>query len=863
MPEKHNQVIKISHAYEGNLKDVSLEIPKNKLVAFTGLSGSGKSTLLIDVLFQECQRQYLEAMSMEGIHKPKVERIQGISPALMIAQTDANRNPRSTVGTMTDVYTDLRMIYEKLGVRRCPHCQAEISAADCKEETEKKGNDFLVYMYCCKCGSKMKKITRTEFSFNTKEGACPVCEGLGKIHRIRKNQVIDEKLSLSEGAVRYWEKQYGKYQISILKTAFAYYGLPFSEKTLVGDFSEIQKVILQEGVADSRVQRAFPGKKAPEKSVDGKFEGVFSILRRRLADKEGDMKRLASYFEAAECPACKGERLSEISRNVVVNGIRLPQLSCFSLERLYDWVCELEQIILQENKAGRELVGAYLLDLKTKLNRFQKAGLGYLTPDRQIITLSGGEMQRLRLAAMLDSDLTGVIYILDEPTAGLHPRDTQGLIDILKKLRDLGNTVLIIEHDPDVMEAADYIVDMGPGAGKYGGEVVAQGTLETIMQQENSLTGEYLRRILPGKLPGKMRISDKHVSNEHKLSETQFASLKTTFRSSKDVFHIKNADRFNLKNIAVDIPIGCMTAVTGPSGSGKSTLVFEVLANEQLEQFDKIIEVEQSAITKMKRSNVATYSGLYAEIRTVFSRTQAAKKAGLTAKYFSFNTPGGRCENCEGLGYVSNNMLFFRDTEIVCPVCQGKQFSDDVLAVLYKGLSIKEVLMLSVEEAADFFADHAKIAGILGILKEAGLGYLELGQTLTTLSGGEGQRLKLARELVESSSLNRKFSKELVESSLDGKSAREPAKRSSGRQCLYLLDEPTTGLHPKDVEHFLKLLNRITDAGNTVVVVEHNQQLIQNCDWEIELGPDGGEKGGEVIYEGRPKSRKMECRWHS
>jgi excinuclease ABC subunit A len=798
--------IEIIRAYEGNLKDVCLEIPKNKLVVFTGLSGSGKSTLLMDVLFNECQRQYLEAITLQGIHKPKVERIRGASPAIAITQNNANSNPRSTVGTQTDIYTDLRMVYEKLGLRKCPYCGEVISSADCKEETEKINNDFYVYMYCCECGKRMDKITRTNFSFNTREGACPTCEGLGKIHSINKEHVVNEKLALEDGAISYWEKQYANYQISIFYAATQYYGIPVQAQTPVEQFSSIQKAILYEGIDNDLVKQSFPDQKPPKTSASGNFEGAFPIIWRRLAEKEGNANKLEDCFTIVECPDCKGERLSELSRNVIVNGTRLPQLSQYSLEKLCQWVNDLSASLSLKH---HELVKAYLLDINTKLTRVINVGLGYLTVDRQIITLSGGEMQRIRLAALLDSDLTGVIYILDEPTVGLHPKDTAGLITILERLRDLGNSVLVIEHDEDVMAAADYIIDIGPGSGKYGGEVIATGTLEEIKLQEASVTGDYLRTPHPGK---------------------------TDFRKSSDVIRVDAANKFNLRNISVTIPIGCLTSVTGPSGSGKSTLVFEVLAGNEhnaqnnlvhgLEHFDKVIKIEQSPITKMKRSNVATYSEVYSEIRTVFAKTDAAKQADLTAKHFSFNTPGGRCENCEGLGYVDSNMLFFSNIEVVCPVCNGHQFNDQVLSIKYKGRSIKDVLSLSVEDAVNFFADQPKILRILKLLQDVGLGYLELGQTLTTLSGGEGQRLKLAKELIGSGN----------------------AKRN-----LYLMDEPTTGLHPKDIEHFLVLLNRMVDAGNSIVVVEHNQQLIRNSDWIIDLGPEGGDKGGEIIFAGTPQ----------
>lgn len=801
--------IQIIGAHEGNLKNITLNIPKHKLAVFTGVSGSGKTTLLVDVLFHECQRLYLEALSLEGIHKPGVEKIRGASPAVLITQTESSRNPRSTVGTRTDVYTDLRMIYEKLGVRTCPHCGGTISSADCIEETEKIGNDFYVYMYCSRCGKRMHKITRTDFSFNTKEGACPACEGLGRVHSIRKEAAVDESLSPENGAIRCFEKQYCKYQISVLYRAFLHFGIPAAADTPVCQYSSLQKAIFYNGAGCEEVRKAFGSSAVPKTAAEGRFEGIYPILWRRLAEKKGDIGQLDAWFDTVECPECKGERLGSPGRDVTVNGVRLPELSEYSLEKLCQWVCGLRDSL---DTRRLELVEAYLRDIETKLKRYINVGIGYLTLDRQIITLSGGEQQRLKLAAALDSDLSGVIYILDEPTAGLHPKDTEGLIRILKKLRDLGNTVLVIEHDMDVMAAADIIIDIGPGAGRYGGEVVAAGTLTDIRHQNRSVTGRYL--LNPP--------ADRH-----------------TFRKASGSIHIKHADLFNLKDISTQLPTGCFVSVTGPSGSGKSTLIFEVLAKGRkdtahncvtgLEQFDGIVRIEQSALARMKRSNVATYSDVYSEIRSVFARTCEAAEAGLTAKHFSFNTPGGRCENCGGLGYIENNMLFFTNTEIVCPVCHGSRFSEEVLAVKYKGLSIKDVLDLSVEEAAEVFSGHKSILAVLNLLTEVGLQYLQLGQTLTTLSGGEGQRLKLARELIGS---GRK------------------------RHNLYLMDEPTTGLHPADIEHFLKLLNRLIDGGSTVVVVEHNQQLIRNSDWVIDLGPAGGENGGYVLFEGTPEEMK-------
>ncbi|MBR0596898.1 ATP-binding cassette domain-containing protein [Sinanaerobacter chloroacetimidivorans] len=801
----------ISGAKEGNLKNISLEIPRDKLVVFTGLSGSGKSTLAIDVIFNECQRQYLEAIGLQGIHKPKIDFIRNVSPAILITQTESNKNPRSTVGTLTDIYTDLRMIYEKLGLRACPHCHEVISAAECKEELEKKDGDFTVFMYCSQCNYRMEKLTRTHFSYNTREGACKTCEGLGKVLTINKDHAVHESLSLENGAVDFWEQKYKEYQISSLYNAFRHYNIPIEDHTPIVDFSDIQKSILYNGVESDDVKRAFPEIQPPKTVAAGRFEGVLPTLWRRMSDKGGDAKQLNHYFDFNTCPDCMGERLGELSRSATVKETRLPELSTLTLEELYGWIRSLESSM---SDTEHRLVEAYLVDLKTKIQRIVNVGLGYLSLDRQTITLSGGEMQRVKLAAALDSDLTGIIYIMDEPTIGLHPKDTEGMIAILKNLRDMGNTVIVIEHDPDVMVQADYIVDIGPGAGKHGGEIIGTGTLADLKRQETSVTGAYLRK--------------------NKPDEPQLR------KGTGDVIEVRNANLYNLKNIDVRFPVGCLVSVTGVSGSGKSTLVFEVLAAARgqkhtssnivsgIEQFDQIVTIEQSAITRMKRSNVATYSEVYAEIRKIFGGLKEARDKGLSARHFSFNTPGGRCENCEGLGYVTSNMLFFANIEVTCPVCGGKQFNDEVLSVKYEGYTIKDILKMSVEDALYTFHAYPKIKRILSLLQDVGLGYLELGQTLTTLSGGEGQRLKLAKELIN----------------------------NTGRHSLYLLDEPTTGLHPVDVENFLTLLNRIVDSGNSVIVVEHNQQVIRASDWIIDLGPEGGVNGGQIMFEGTPQELK-------
>lgn len=797
----------INGAREGNLKNISLRLPKGKLIVLTGLSGSGKSTLAIDTIFQECQRQYLEAIGLQGITKPDVDEMKNLSPAVMITQGEYRKNPRSSVGTVTDIYTNLRMIFEKLHKRRCPHCQAEIYSSQCREELERDGKDYNVFMFCSSCGHEMEKLTRTHFSFNTREGACEICHGLGEVIQISESAVINIDISLEEGAVQYWDHAYKDYQVVNVYKAMKHFGVPIKENTRVRDFSREQLAILLYGADSDQVRASIPHIKPPVKVTDGKFEGVFATLWRRLSDKGGLVKQIEGFFHSETCPVCNGERLNEISRSVTVQGRRLPEIASLSLEELGQWIFELEEAASERERA---LVGPYLLDLNTKIRRIENVGLGYLSPDRQTMTLSGGEAQRIKLAATLDSTLTGVIYIMDEPTIGLHPRDTEGLIRILKSLRDLENTVIVIEHDTDVMREADYIVDLGPGSGKHGGEVIGEGTLDELMSNPNSVTGAWLR-------------SSKEIKSENR-------------KWSCDSIWVRDARLHNLKGVDASFPVNCLTSVTGVSGSGKSTLVFDILARARqkgtekhgdvsgVEIFDKIITVEQSPLSRMRRSNAATYTGLYTHIRKLFGDLPEARKQGLEAKHFSFNTGSGRCETCEGLGFVTSNMLFFQDIEVVCPECGGKRFKDEILEVKYKGFNITQVLDMSIEEALVLFKDNKKVIVVLQLLKEVGLGYLQLGQSITTLSGGEGQRLKLAKDLME----------------------------NRGKRNLYLIDEPTTGLHPIDVENFLKLLDKLVDSGNTVIVVEHNQQVIIRSDWVLDLGPEGGVKGGYVVAEGTP-----------
>lgn len=550
--------------------------------------------------------------------------------------------------------------------------------------------------------------------------------------------------------------------------------------------------MLLNGVEDEMIKKNFPETARPKTAAEGRFEGVYPILWRRISEKGELAGKNEKYFNTRTCPKCGGERLNALSRSVTVNGTRLPELSALPLEALNRWVAGLESSLKGEK---RRIAAPYLLDLKTKLRRIINVGLGYLTLDRQAMTLSGGEAQRIKLAVALDAEITGIIYILDEPTVGLHPKDTEGVIRVLQALRDQGNTVIVIEHDPDVMAAADHMIDVGPGAGIHGGQIVGQGTLAEIRGQSSSVTGQYLKNENP--------------------------EINHNPRSFTERIKVQGARLHNIKGLDVRFPIRALTAVTGVSGSGKSTLVFDILGENGaggtgkvsgLENFDAVVMVEQSDIARMKRSNVA-------------------KEKGMTAKHFSFNTRGGRCENCEGLGRIVSNMLFFENIETVCPVCGGRQFNEEVLSAKFKGCSIHEVLKQPVEKALKTFEGNKKLEGVLGLLQDVGLGYLELGQTLTTLSGGEGQRLKLARELMQ----------------------------NQGKRSLYRIDEPTTGLHPLDIEHFIVLLNRMVDNDGTVIVVEHNAQLIRQADWIIDLGPEGGDRGGKVIFEGTP-AQIIACR---
>ncbi|PPA71004.1 excinuclease ABC subunit UvrA [Jeotgalibacillus proteolyticus] len=804
----HNSII-LNGARENNLKNISLSIPKHQLVVLTGPSGSGKSTLAMDTLQRECQRQYLESigMSAESIGKPKVDSIIGLSPSISVGQHNNNRNPRSTVGTITDMYTYLRLIFEKLGERPCPQCHTLIlPSLDQEDYNEETG--FTQYIHCPDCDYKMEKLTRSHFSFNRPDGACPSCDGLGSVAELDESQLFNPDLSLTEGAVTIWNGAFSDYQLGIVKAAGVHYGIDINLHKKLREFSDAERDLLYYGVESEKFTVHSPDTKPPKTVSKGKFEGVVTAVWRRYREKEGQSGESKLFFTKT-CPSCNGSKLNEISRNVKVADVFITDAMKYSLEDFDTWLTRLKTELPESSML---LVEDFLSELSVKVKRILHVGLGYLSLDRQTITLSGGEAQRLRLATILGSGLTGVLYVLDEPTAGLHPKDTQGLVTILKELRDLGNTVLVIEHDTDVMKEADHIIDMGPGAGNYGGTVVGQGSYTELQEQEASITGKYLKEAPPVRQK-RRKGNGKHLT-------------------------VHNATRHNLQNVTVSFPLECFVAVTGVSGSGKSSLVFDLLAHytqkgrvegcekvSGFEEIENIITVNQSPLTRMQRSNVATYTDVFTLIRNVFASLPGAKNAGLKPKDFSFNTVGGRCEHCQGLGFVLTNMHFLPDLEVQCPVCRGKRFKDEVLAVEYKGHSISAILNLTVEESLFIFNDNKKIKPIIELLCEIGLGYLNWGQSVTTLSGGEGQRLKLSKELY----------------------------KHSADHTLYLLDEPSTGLHPADVKQLLLLLNRLVEAGNTVIIVEHNSDVIRQADWVIDLGPEGGNAGGEVMAEGTPE----------
>ncbi len=925
-----NDKIIIKGAKENNLKNVDLEIPRNKLVVFTGLSGSGKSSLAFDTIYAEGQRRYVESLSSYArqflglMEKPDVEYIEGLSPAISIDQKTTSKNPRSTVGTVTEIYDYLRLLYARVGVPHCPKCGKRIKKQTVDEIVdqiltledgtkiivmapvirEKKGEyiklferilkdgytrvrvdgigydlseetpaldkqkkhtievvvDRLVVKdsirnrladsvelasnysnnlvlienltrkrevlfsqnYACPdCMISLDELTPRMFSFNSPFGACPACTGLGEILRIDPEKIMPNKeKKLSDyGAIQGWSAA-GMVIDSMSKMYLEglcnHYGVDIDTKLkdLPKDFMNI----LLYGSNGEIIKFKHNGR-TMKREFESEFEGVINTLQRRFAEtKSPGMKAFyEGFMSSSHCNACDGARLKKESLSVTVGDLNIYELCNKNIVAIKSYINKVYEKFSNKNKIISEQI---VKELNSRLGFLIDVGLEYLTLSRAAGTLSGGEAQRIRLATQIGSGLTGVLYILDEPSIGLHQKDNEKLLSSLKKMRDLGNTLIVVEHDEDTMREADYIVDIGPKAGINGGNVVFAGTPKEILKCEESITGKYLSGKLKIEVPSKRRKQD------------------------KGYIQIKGAKEHNLKKINVKIPIGNFTCVTGVSGSGKSTLVNDILYKEAnnkinksryhvgkhdkilgLDKIDKVINIDQSPIGRTPRSNPATYTGMFDQIRELFSLTNEAKLRGYKKGRFSFNVPGGRCEACSGDGIIKIEMHFLPDVYVPCEVCKGKRYSRETLEVKYKGKSIADVLDMTVEEALEFFKNVTKIRTKLETLMDVGLGYIKLGQSSTTLSGGEAQRIKLATEL---------------------------SKRATG-QTLYILDEPTTGLHMDDVNKLIKILQRLTDQNNTLVVIEHNLDVIKSADYIVDLGKDGGDNGGTLVASGTPE----------
>ena len=762
----------------------------------------------MDILQRECQRQYLESMGMvtDGMNKPKVDSISGLSPSISISQGINSRNPRSTVGTFTEILTYLRILYAKFGVRKCPDCHLKINPDF--SESALSESDGKEQLSCPHCHSSLPVLRMAHFSFNKSEGFCDRCSGIGIINDMDLSSLIDDNLRISEGAVKLWQGIFAESYENVMVSASEHFGFRFDPHKAVKEFDDIEKLVFYHGVECDEFKALFPDIPPPKRVFDGRVEGVHSYMRKKSAEniRKGSGNRMISTcFTTRVCPECQGSRLKQGSRDVLVNDKSIVEVSGYSLDELFNWLQSLGSSI---DKSGAEILRVLSNDMVRRLRAVINIGLSYLSLDRSMSTLSGGEVQRLRLARLMDSGLTGVLYILDEPTAGLHPRDTEKILKSLKKLRDLGNTILIIEHDMRIVRECDHIIDFGPGSGSEGGLITASGSPSEIMENASSLTGHYLK---------------KNSVNREKSNRTTDLAIS-----------IRGARKHNLKNLTLDIPLNCLVAVTGISGSGKSSLILDTLTKKKredvdeicgLEYIDRIIELDQKGIGRSSRSNVATYTEIFTFIRNIFASLPDAKKMKLKSRDFSFNVKGGRCEKCLGLGSIPLDMHFLEDIEVECPVCHGKRFHHETLNIRYKDLNISEILDMTVKDNIQIFREHGDVFRRLEILDEVGLGYLTLGQSSSTLSGGECQRMKLSREL---------------------------GKADKGH-FLYLLDEPTTGLHPCDSEKLIAVLNKLINKGHSVLIIEHSMDVVARSDWVIDLGPEGGAAGGRLVAQGTPE----------
>ncbi|NYT04262.1 MAG: excinuclease ABC subunit UvrA, partial [Candidatus Methanofastidiosa archaeon] len=915
--------ITVKGASEHNLKNIDVQFPRDKLIVVTGVSGSGKSSLAFDTIYAEGQRRYVESLSAYArqflglMEKPDVEYIEGLSPAISIEQKTTSKNPRSTVGTVTEIYDYLRLLYARIGIPYCSNCGKEIKQQTVTEITDqvlsypegtkvtilapvvrgrkgeystllkeinqegfvraevdgeikelnveirlerykkhdiniiidrlvlkegisprlyedielalKKGegivfvdiNDerktFSEHFACTECGISLEEITPRMFSFNSPYGACPSCHGLGFKQEFDPDLIIPNKdLSLLGGAVDVWNMKLEGFRRQTLEALSKKFN--FRLDIPVKDMSQKHLDILLYGTTD-KVRYNYRSRSTPSYwTYEGTYEGIIPWLERvyKETDSEYRKEQFEKYIRLKPCEVCKGKRLKSEALSVKIQDSSIIDVTELQISNCYKFFIELEEKLTEKEKIISKQI---LKEIKARLGFLLSVGLDYLTLDRRAGTLSGGESQRIRLATQIGSQLVGVLYILDEPSIGLHQRDNAKLIVMLKRLRDIGNTVIVIEHDEEMMLSSDYLVDIGPGAGVHGGEVVAVGSPGEVMENPDSLTGKYLSRKIGIEVPKIRKQSNSYIT-------------------------VKGARQFNLKNIDVKIPLGLFVCVTGVSGSGKSTLINEILYKDLAKKFyrasdnpgdhdeilgieniDKVIIIDQSPIGRSPRSNPATYTGLFTPIRELFSDLPESKRRGFKKGRFSFNVKGGRCENCRGDGLIKIEMHFLPDVYVKCEECKGERYNRETLTVKYKGRSISEVLDMTVEEALHFFENIPSIKNKLQTLYDVGLSYIKVGQPATTLSGGEAQRVKLSKEL---------------------------SKKATGK-TLYILDEPTTGLHFHDVKKLLDVLLRLRENGNTVLVIEHNMDVIKTADYIIDLGPEGGQKGGEIIVEGPPE----------
>lgn len=818
-----------------NLKNINVDIPHRKLVVVTGLSGSGKSSLVFDTLHAEGQRQFQEAHGTiaDAIRKPQVERIEGLSPSIAIGQHRANRNPRSTVGTATDIYSYLRVLYARIGHQPCPQCGVDIPPPyDEQDATEVEGEEPIAdemaesdvesptFHTCPSCRAKIGQLSIGHFSFNSPTGACSQCTGLGTVREPNLERLIDPKRSLLDGGVLIWRRRDAETLGGVVGIAAHKYGFPFDLRTPVGELCEEARDGLLYGTASWRFRRHFPGKQPLMTMAEGRYEGIVTGLLRRYEEHIEDpeyREQVEQLLEIHICPMCNGDRLRPESRRVTIVGRAISEVSRMPLVEVGVW---LDNLFRELPEQEAQVAGSILDDLRERVRKLVEVGVGYLTLDQPSPSLSPGEAQRLRLAALLGSGLTGVLYVLDEPTVGLHPRDTQALIITLRRLRDLGNTVVVVEHDLDIVRSADYVIEIGAGAGQGGGWVIFAGSPGELAGVQESATGAWL--MAP---PTATRVRRRRLDSAPRLT-------------------IRGAREHNLKNITVSIPLGGLVAVTGVSGSGKSTLLLDILARVAARRFNhtgdvpgkhdaiegwggisKVVVLDQTPLSRSPRSNAATYTGIFKPIREAFASTEGARKRGFTPRHFSFNVSGGRCERCQGGGELQVHMYFLPDATVRCPSCHGSRFKKEILSVAYRGYSIYDAIEMTVSESYRLFVDVPLAAKMLRVMEDVGLGYLKVGQPATTLSGGEAQRVKLATELGQ----------------------------GRATQTLYIRDEPTTGLHAADVDRLLALLQRLVDAGNTVVVIEHNLDMIKSADWLVDLGPEGGEAGGSLVAQGTPE----------